>query len=266
MVNIKYLFDNIEKIKYIIIKVKKLWLFLDFDGTLSPIVSNPDDAYIDHEIKDILEKLKENPKISVGIISGRALDDLEKRINLNNIIYAGNHGMEIKKGDRVFINEKAYNMREEIRHISEEVERRLNRVKGIIIENKGLTVSFHYRMADPETLERLKNIINILINGNNSLKIRKGKKVIEIIPNINWNKGKAIRYILSGNYVDNILILYIGDDKTDEDAFKEVSDKKGISIFVGDPPQNDTYANYYLKNLSDVKKFLRIINESIYIL
>lgn len=265
----KYLFNKwsnlIEKFRH-----KYIFLFFDYDGTLTPIVDNPDKAVISQEAKDLLNELSKNPWCKIAVISGRSLKDIKSKIGLKNIIYSGNHGLEIE-GPRIkFESPIPSKYRTILDRIKENLNDRLRSIKGAFIEDKGLSLSLHYRLVNKKSMPLVKTIFHeAIIFGliKDKIKIKSGKKVLEVRPPVNWDKGKVILWLLSRQKFSlgdkAIVPVYIGDDVTDEDAFHSFRNK-GITIFVGKP--TISRAKYYLNNTGEVIEFIRqvldIINKN----
>lgn len=257
----KYLFDIKNKLALEkILKDRYLILFLDYDGTLTKIAKTPDRVIISSKTKNILKKIIENNFCKITIISGRALDNIKKIISLKGIIYVGNHGLEIEGPKIKFKSPINLKYRILVEEIKKELIAKFSDIKGIFIEDKGLSIAIHYRLVAKEKIALIKTIFHktIIIHlVKNRIKIKTGKKVIEIRPPIDWDKGKALLWLLARYKFmlpkKKILPIYIGDDLTDEDAFN-VLRNKGLSIFVGTPRRS--YAKYYLKNVKEVENFL----------
>lgn len=242
--------------------VEHIALFSDFDGTLTPIVERPEMAILSQGTKARFQKLSENRRFTIGIISGRSLQDLRERIGIKDLIYAGNHGLEIEGPGFTFINPVARETAAIFRVLHRLLDKSLSGIKGALIENKGLSLSVHYRCVAENDLVNVKSAVDNVTGTAcdlKKIKVTTGKKVYEIRPPINWDKGKAINWLLEKfieeKYRKNIVSLFMGDDLTDEDGFKSINRKKGISIFVGD---GDTVsaATYYLRSPDEVQKFL----------
>lgn len=245
------------------IKDRYIYLFFDYDGTLTPIVETPEKAIIFQETQELLKKLSKNPKCKIAIISGRALKDIKGLIGLKGIIYAGNHGLEIEGPKIKFEAQVSPRLKSIIRHINDDLVTKVSGIKGAFVEDKGLTISVHYRLVDKEDVPLLQNIITEIINPyivRGKIKINPGKKVYEIKPPLNWDKGKVVLWILARQQFaqgdEKVFPIYIGDDITDEDAFKALKDR-GLTILVGEPGASK--AHYYLKNTEEVIRFLRQI-------
>jgi len=253
--------DNLKKE----LRNKYIMLFLDYDGTLTPIVSTPGKAFISQKVKELLSKLSKSPECKLAIISGRALKDIKNLIGLKGIIYSGNHGLEIE-GPKIkfeyFVSPR-YKMI--LWRIKNDLQQKISSIPGAFVEDKGLSLSLHYRLADKKQIPQIKTIFHeavILYLVRNKIKIKSGKMVLEVRPPAEWNKGKVVLWLLTRQIFaakkSMIFPIYIGDDTTDEDAFK-VLEKKGLTIFVGEP--KESYARYYLNNPKEVIDFLKRISE-----
>ncbi len=247
------------------LKDKFIFLFLDYDGTLTPIVETPDKAVISQEAKELLKKLSKNHDCKIAIISGRSLNDVKNIAGIKDIIYVGNHGLEVEGPKIRFKSSVSPGLKRILRHINNELYGKLSKMRGVFIEDKGLTLSIHYRLVDRKDISLVNNIFTETTQPyilQNKIRISCGKKVYEIRPPVEWDKGKVVLWLLArqqfANGIDKVLPIYIGDDVTDEDAFKAVKNK-GLTVFVGKPKKS--YAQYYLKNTSEVMQFLRQLME-----
>ena len=258
-----YIFDSIKKVESLINK-KALLLFLDFDGTLAPIVSSPDKAHLSGRFKKLIGGLAECKDTKVAIISGREMKDLKKRVALKGIIYAGNHGFEIDGPNLSFATPMARGFKSAMNSMRELLKKHLRLIDGAIIEDKVFTTSVHYRMVKPEETLKVKNIFYKVVEPyilKKICRITAGKKVFEIRPNIKWDKGEAVTWLLARHKVffgEDVVPVYIGDDNTDEDAFKKIAGR-GIGIVVGNEPFS--MARYYVDNVPEVYRFLNILSQ-----
>lgn len=239
---------------------KQMFLFLDYDGTLSPIVNDPEKAVISKEMKEVLEECAEN--FLVAVVSGRDLDDVKERVDIQGIIYAGSHGFRIKGPDDLKMkHRKSQEIIPNLSDMEEELLEKINdKIEGVMVERKTFAIAVHYRNADEKDLPQLNTIIEEVMKGHPDMKTGRGKKIIEIKPDLNWNKGKALEWILESLDLDNntdVIPFYIGDDVTDEDAFKAIYDE-GIGILVGSHGQK-TAARYRLNDVDEVRQFLQIL-------
>ena len=259
-----YLWLDWQKLKERL-RNKNLLLFLDYDGTLSPIVDRPQDAVIPKETRAFLEMLMKYPKTKVVIVSGRALEDIKDKVGLKDIIYVGNHGLEIEGPKIKFKNPSSLRYKVIIDGLKNELIKRLSLIKGVILEDKGFSFGLHYRLVDKELISKVKTIIRettITYVIKNKIKVKSGKMVSEITPYSVWDKGRVVLWLLARQSFalkDNAIApIYIGDDESDEDAFAALKNK-GITVFVGNP--RPSYAQYYLKDTDEVMGFLKRILE-----
>jgi trehalose 6-phosphate phosphatase len=254
----RYLFRALSKIKPLLTN-KPIFLFLDYDGTLTPIRQKPALGIITKRAKNILCELSKIPGCKLAVISGRCLKDISRLVGLENVIYGGNHGLELKGPQVRFRSPVAKKYRVILEQISRNLRNKLRSIKGVLIENKGLSLSIHYRQVAPKNIPAVKSIFCRATAFNlwrNEIRVRPGKMVFEVFPPVNWNKGKAILWLLQNLPVREdvpVFPIYIGDDFTDEDAFKLLKNN-GLTVFVGKPKK--THARYYVTNTSEVLDFL----------
>ena len=237
-------------------------LLSDYDGTLTPIVGRPDEAVLAPEVREQLHILSESPVFSVGIISGRSLVEVKGMVGLDGIYYVGNHGMEIAGPGISFVNAEAQGAQEVIKHLAERLSDQLSDVEGVIVEDKGLSLSVHYRLVEEAEVKRVTDIFQQStghLREKGRIRVTSGKKVWEVRPPVDWHKGKAvvaIRVGLKARYkLERLMTIYLGDDTTDEDAFGMVKRPQGWSIFVGGENPASS-ADYFLNSTSEVGDFL----------
>ncbi len=240
-----------------ILKNFKIAVFIDYDGTLTPIAHRPEQAILDDDMRQILNKLS---KIAtVTIITGRDIENVKHFVQLPTLIYAGNHGFDIEgPGDIQFQQLQDPNYFSILRQVAEQCQLELN-MPGIQIELKKFTIAVHYRHLEAENINHFKQKIQEIVKKYPALKLGLGKKVLEFRPNINWDKGKAMRWVakkLNLNQSD-FFHFYIGDDMTDEDAFRDLPEN-GMGILVANHEQK-TYADFVLNDTLQVKIFLEIL-------
>jgi trehalose-phosphatase len=260
----KYLFRCWKNIKRAL-RRKCILLLLDFDGTLAPIAPTPKDAELPAQTKKILRKLSAVSDLKLAVISGRFMEDIKKKVGLANIIYCGNHGLEMEGPSIKFKKSSSHKYRKNLRAVKRKLEGRLNHFRGAFIEDKGLSFSLHYRLLDkimiPELESFLQETAAPYLSGK-EFRIIKGKMVFEISPYVEWDKGKAALLLFSRERIlsshNPVIVVYVGDDSTDEDAFK-VLRKRGVTVFVGRPVFS--HAEYYLRSTKEVNLLLSRILE-----
>jgi alpha,alpha-trehalase len=247
------------------LKGRRIYLFLDYDGTLAPIARTPDMAVMPGKTKELLRRLSKMPGCKIAVVSGRSLKDVSRRVGLKDIVYVGNHGFEIKGPKVNFKFPVPARYRKSLREIKLKLKKELSRFKGVIIEDKGFSLSAHYRLADKKDIRRIEAgfysaVFPYELSG--AVRVISGKMVLEARPPMPWNKGKAVLWLLdkevslSRDRKTKVMPVYIGDDNTDEDAFGSLR-PKGITIFVGSPRR--TKAEFYLKDTEEVAQFLEYV-------
>ncbi len=228
-------------------------LFLDFDGTLVPISGNPNVPRLDPTVAATLNLLSSQDDLITTIISGRAIEDLYKRIRLDGLIYAGNHGLEILGRQFRFVEPAAMASREALERLSDELALELEPIAGAFVERKGLTSSVHYRLAADADWPRIEQLVYAGTARHGALfRVNPGRKIFDIVPRTNWHKGAAVQWINSHLGDAGILTVYLGDDTSDEDAFCALPE--AITIKVGEP--SATCARYRLPGPAAVHEFL----------
>lgn len=235
-------------------------MLFDYDGTLTPIVARPEDAVLADDVRRLLELLTGNPRFVVGIVSGRSLDDLGRLAALPGMIHAGNHGMEIRGLGMDFRHPEAAAARCILDDVAATLERELLDIPGCIVEHKGLTLTVHYRQVPVDRSAAVEARVQSCVRQveeEGQLRLTQGKMVIEVRPDILWDKGTAIQKIWRA-CGDQPYPVYFGDDLTDEDGFRAVQALGGMAVFVGLPRQG-TVAPYQVESPAEVAEVLRLI-------
>jgi trehalose-phosphatase len=250
---------------------RRLALFLDYDGTLSPIAARPELAVFPAAARAAVERLAERGPVAV--LSGRGREDVAAMVGLPGLWYAGSHGFDIAgppaaPGEPPLRHEVGEGIPARMDRLAERLRRDLAGIPGVLVEPKRFSVAVHYRLAAAADLPRIEAAVDraaapapgpgaseTAAGAASGPGLRKtgGKRVFEIRPDVDWDKGRALLWLLGRLGLDrpDVAPLYIGDDLTDEDAFAAAAARHGISILVADSPR-PTAAAYRLRNPAEV--------------
>lgn len=255
----KYLFKDWKRIAKAA-AAKEVMLFLDYDGTLTPMAPTPVQALLPPQVRKTLLEFSRTPGCSLAVVSGRALADIKKMVGLQGIFYAGNHGLEIGGPDISFENLMTPDTRAVMGKIKADLEQRLSGIPGVFLEDKHFTLSVHYRLAEEGEEPLVKKIFTRVCRPPakaKKIRVSSGKKVLEVRPPLVWDKGNAVswllakrRYALNGK---DVLPFGVGDDVTDEDVFKALKGK-GVTVVVGKGRRSS--ARYYVENPAEVHRLI----------
>ncbi len=230
---------------------RSIALFLDFDGTVSPIVKEPSAAKPAAKTLSLLRRLA--PHAQIIIISGRELADVASRIPLPGAWYAGDHGFDMRIGGEAVSADVPPPMRQALARALKELEDALARAPGIVVERKRTTFSMHFRNATERNAKEALRIAQAVLAPyikEGTLASNVGKKVLEVRPNIRWDKGEAALLMLQR--IPEPFPVAIGDDTTDEDMFRAL--REGVTVRIGKEP--DSMAEYALLNRAALDGFL----------
>lgn len=232
---------------------KRIFLFLDYDGTLVPIKKAPELAVLTAPRRRLLERLSRT--FFIGIVSGRSLADIQRAVSIKDIAYIGNHGLEISCRNCGWIHPGAKRTKPVLKTVLCRIRRKTQDWPDLLVEDKGLTVSIHYRRLTTPLSKELRDLVEREVRlRHGELQLTEGKKVLEIRPLINWDKGAGVLKLsrwLGIRKPD--MRIYAGDDRTDEDAFRALGGN-AITIHVGKP--KDSLARFHLPDVSAVWEFL----------
>ncbi|CAK9199748.1 unnamed protein product [Sphagnum troendelagicum] len=257
-------------------KAKQVVVFLDYDGTLSPIVDDPDQAHMSDDMRAIVKEVA--TYFPTAIISGRARPKVYEFVQLAELYYAGSHGMDImgpadatngfkakgtrvkdKMGNDVVLFQPASEYLPLMDEVCKILSESSKGVRGARVEHNRFCVTIHFRRVKEESWGALAEKVENVLKDYPTLNLTHGRKVLEIRPAIAWDKGKAVDFLLSSlGLADSseVFPVYIGDDRTDEDAFKVLKDlKHGCGILVTSVPK-ETKASFSLRDPHEVMEFL----------
>jgi trehalose-phosphatase len=257
------LFDAVEEIRPSLADERRLALLADFDGTLAGFTDTPDAAELPGEVRTALARIARNPRVVIGIVSGRALTDIRLRVGIDEIVYAGNHGFEIAGPGWTWTHPEADQAREAVAACCRRLQQRLRGVPGAWVEGKGLTAAVHYRQTPHRFAEGVRVAVHeeIARVPPGTLVVRPGKQVLDLRPDVSWHKGAAVRWILTRLFGETwprrACVVYAGDDRTDEDVFEALA-SPAVTVKVG-PHVHPTAARYRLDSIEDVYRCIRLL-------
>ncbi len=238
-------------------------LFLDFDGTLVPYAERPAAPRLSAGQRSLLSRLACIPGWTVGIISGRGLSDLRRRVGVPGVVYAGNHGLEIEGRDLCFRHAGAVAAREDLAALRRATARALVAIPGARVEDKGLTWAAHFRgvraAQRPGLLRTFWRSLRPAALADR-VRVHPGAMIREVLPPVAWDKGSAVRWILARtSRQPRPVVIYIGDDIGDESAFAAIG-REGISVLVG--RRKRSRARFLLRDPCEVERFLRLLAQA----
>jgi trehalose 6-phosphate phosphatase len=235
-----------------------LFVLSDLDGTLAPLAEHPDNVRLPEKAKTVLSALTRRPNTTVGILSGRSLIDLKDRVEIPGLILAGNHGLEIEGPDFHYTNSTALASQDRIATLAAVLNGRLRQIPGAWVENKSLSLSVHTRhVADRDMQRLLDALLFSLSDFLPYIELTAGIMVFEVKPRVDWTKGDAAVWIRNRVDTPRPVTIFLGDDLTDEDAFRLLP--QGINVKVGHGLK--TLAPYSVEDSGEVARFLRWVSE-----
>lgn len=249
-----YLFDCWKKVERRARLAKHIVLFLDFDGTLVRLRRKPKEVFLGKPVRRVLGKLVRRRRVTVCFISGRQLDDLRHRAHVEGAIYFGLHGWERSNGKPPDLPGTR-----QLRKAMQWVQPQVRDIPGIRVEDKGICFGIHYRSASKPATEKARAIIKeVLTRLGPGFGLLAGKKIWEIYPKDMGSKGTAAKDLLQ-QIPGRKLVIYAGDDTTDETAFRLL--RNGVTIRVG--KFRETKANFYVHGPAEILMLLKKLEETL---
>lgn len=234
-------------------------VFLDYDGTLTPIVDRPELAVLAESARAVVQSLA--GRLPVAVISGRDRADVERLVGLDHLVYAGSHGFDIRApGIGTFAPDLAGDVAPLLDRAEAMLRDRLDGLDGALVERKRFTIAAHYRLVAPDRAAGVAAAVEAVVAALPALKAKPGKMVLELQPAVDWHKGQAVLWLLGRLGLDrpDVCPLFLGDDVTDEDAFRALHGR-GIGIVVADPaadPGRTSHAGWRLDDAGQVVALL----------
>lgn len=254
----KNMLKNLYKITDYISPRSHLVLGLDFDGTLAPIQDDPSSVFLENKIRTLIDILSKKEYITIAIISGRSLDDLIEKVGLSDVVYAGNHGLNIRGPGLRKIDVKALQKQNIVEKAYILSKKLMDKYPGVFVEYKTLTFSIHYKNLNSKNVHELHLSLKSIASELGDLLVKTGKCFFEICPAVETDKFTAYSWIISQiGSAPNIGKIYLGDDDTNEAVFRSLKD--GIGINVGQ--DKDSCSNYFLKDSIEVEEFLSWLSQ-----
>ncbi|MBB6373464.1 trehalose 6-phosphate phosphatase [Pseudonocardia eucalypti] len=234
-------------------------VFLDYDGVLTPIVERPEDARMSPEMRDVVRALAD--RTPVCVVSGRDRSVVQDLMGVTDLVVAGSHGFDIWHPQRGTLQHPAASGFEDlVGELTDRLRREVGGLDGVQVEPKHASVAVHYRRAGSAARNAVADLVRTLLTERpDEIKVTPGKMVYELQPKIDWNKGRAVDYLIDtlGLNRPDLVPVYLGDDVTDEDAFRALRDR-GVGVYVGDPTTLDrpTQAHFHLTTVPEVTRLL----------
>ncbi len=258
----QYLFRRRERdLEDILVRVRKarhVFLFLDYDGTLTPIRRTPGRATPSRSLLHLLVRLGRLQGVVLTMVTGRSLDDMKTMVRFKGLQYAANHGFEIETRHKRWTHPAVRPAVHALSSIARCLSMHLRHVPGAVVQNKKSTLTVHYRNVKKSGAQTVQAVVEKCVHPFlRSVKITGGKEVVEVRPKVSWGKGHAVRWILHRLHAPRgSMVVYCGDDRTDEDAFRLLP-KSVVTIHVG--PERSSRARYYVRRVSEMQGFLRAL-------
>jgi trehalose-phosphatase len=232
---------------------RRLVLLFDYDGTLAPIVEHPHLATLGDGTRRLLRRLAGLPRVSVGIISGRGIDDLIGMVCVPGLYYGGTSGLELNFRGRRLVHPEAERGRALVRELAPLLSTVAGRYPGAWVERKPLGLTLHDRRVAPQLTRELRACaLQALGPSAESWRVYEGPLGVEMMPALGWTKGSAVRKVLE--LVGAAVPLYAGDEANDTDALEAAADLGGVAIGIG--PRAPSTARHRLPDPASLWEFL----------
>lgn len=233
---------------------RRVVVFLDYDGTLTPIVERPEDAVLPEKARALLRSLAR--RCPLAVVSGRDLADVRTRVGLAGLIYAGSHGFDIEGPGIRHQHPRAQAAVGALQAAAAEIAAATAGIEGVQLEPKRFALAVHHRRTPAAEVAAVRAVVEAALARHAELRVNEGKMVFDLQPDIGWDKGRAVLWLLRALHLDrsDVLPVYIGDDLTDEDAFRALADR-GIGIVV-QASRRPSAARFVVRDVAQVRALL----------
>lgn len=230
-------------------------VFLDYDGTLTPIVARPELAILSDAVRHLLRCL--STTCPVTIVTGRDVDVVRALVAIDRLGYVGSHGLDIVGPPGSGLHHHvAEAFGPELDAAESALRRRTHDIEGVLVERKRFSISTHVRQVDPRWHPRVEAIVDELRAAHPTLRREEGKMLFELRPDIDWDKGTAVRWLLEGMGIERSAALYVGDDVTDETGFAALAGEGATVLVAGAQDRRSTFARFRLSDPDGVRMLL----------
>lgn len=254
------LFDALDEVAGRVRAAPHLLLFADFDGALAPVYDHPAAATLSEEVRPVLADLAACRQVNVVVVSGRSAADLRARADVPGLIVAGNHGLEIAGPGFEHVEPEVAERAPAVAQLAAHLAKALEGVPGAFVEDKGLSLSVHYRHVPPDRHEAVRAAVHAALStGSTMFVLTTGRLVYDIRPRVYWDKGALVRWVAGHVGQPDALTVFVGADPTDEEAFAALPD--GVTVRVGSGPE--TAAKYHVDGPDGVRKFLEWVRDQL---
>lgn len=235
----------------------------DLDGTLIPIRRRAGLAVADRKTRAVMKRLRCTPGVRLSIVSGRSLRDVRRAAGVPGLIYVGNHGLELGVAGGTVVVPAARRSARTMTVLARELAAAVQPVRGAFVEDKRYSLSVHWRGVAPRDVRRFHRLIDAVLRpwrARRAIRVTAGKRVVEVRPPTAWDKGSAVEWLIRRYRYGAGEVAYLGDDRTDEDAFLAVNRRRGMSVCVG-PRARRSIAGWRLDGPAQALEMLKRIAE-----
>jgi trehalose-phosphatase len=234
-------------------------LAFDYDGTLVPLPEDPSDAVCPDATRDVLKRLAANPRAAITILSGRTLAEIRRLVKIPNITYAALNGLQILMDGEREEHDDLVHAERIMDRVREDLDGKLAEWRALRVEDRGAGLALHHgRLTKKEADAAFERVTEVL--DGERVQIHRGKRAIEVFPDIAWDKGVAVRRFMEHNRkLGSVpLLVCAGDEPIDMPALRMARDLGGVAIGMG--REAARHGNYVAESPADVVRFLELLD------